>query len=137
MKTKVLMQNFWENKAKIICWDDPLPAEMCIEWTQFFKDMIQIEKLTFNRCVKPLQAIGHPTLIILSDASEDTYISCAYVRWKLNDGRFLSNLLCAKGRVTPIKRITIVCLKLCAVVIFMRLYVFINGEFRFKFEIIV
>ena len=42
--------------------------------------MLQIENLTLNRCVKPLEAIGQPTLIIFSDASEAEYGSCAYVR---------------------------------------------------------
>ena len=73
-------------------------------------------------------------LIMFSDASEDAYGACAYVRWRLEDESFSSSLLCAKGRVAPIKRVTVPRLELCAAVIAARLHVFVKKECRFEFS---
>ena len=134
IKAKIMMQNFWKNSLKPLSWDDILPDEVTSEWCQFFKDLYEVEKITFHRCVKPQNAKGQPSLIIFSDASEEAYGACAYVRWPIGDDSFESSLLCAKGRVAPLKKISIVRLELCGAVIAKRLYCFINEECRFRFE---
>ena len=137
MKAKILMQGMWTTDAKDLGWDDQLPPEVCLKWKKFFTEMFDIENLCFNRCIRPSNAIGDPMLILFSDASEDAYGACAYVRWEHVDKSFSAALLCAKGRVAPIKRVTVVRLELCAAVIAKRLYVFINEECRFDFSKVV
>ena len=137
MKAKVLMQNLWMNEAKHLGWDDRLPSEVCEKWINYFTEMFNIEKLAFDRCVRPKTAKGDPLLVLFSDASEEAYGSCSYVRWELEDNSFSAKLLCAKGRVAPVKRVTIVRLELCAAVIAKRLYVFIKEQCRFKFAKVI
>ena len=72
-------------------------------------------------------------MVTFSDASEKAYGSCSYVRWELVNGSFSSTLLCAKGRVAPTKKISIVRLELCAAVTAKRLFAFIEEESRFEF----
>ena len=137
MKAKVLMQNLWMNEAKDLGWDDRLPPEVCRKWIQYFTEMFDIEKLAFNRCVRPNTAQGNPALILFSDASEEAYGGCSYLRWEHEDNSFSSTLLCAKGRVAPVKRVTIVRLELCAAVIAKRLYVFVKKHCRFEFAKVI
>ena len=49
--------------------------------------------------MKPSDAIGEHVLIVFSDASQDAYAACAYVRWKRQNGQFESNLISSKNRL--------------------------------------
>ena len=104
------------------------------EWTQFFQDMLEIANLKFSRCVKPLQAPKNPNLVIFSDASENAFGACAYVRWELHNGTFKSALLTSKTRVSPLKTEIIVRLELAAAVLSKRLRRSIIDHSRLKFE---
>ena len=86
------------------------------------------------RCMKPSDAIGEPILIVFSDASQDAYAACAYVRWKLQNGQFESNLILSKNRLPPIKKISIDRIDLCGAVLNKRLKTFIEKECRYRFQ---
>lgn len=134
IKAKVMMQDLWKHETKEIGWDDALSSEMRNEWNKFFIEVFEVENLSFKRCLRPNDAVGSPMLIIFSDASEQAYGSCCYVRWEHSDNSFSSVLLCAKGRVAPVKKISIVRLELCAAITAKRLYSFIQEESRFEFS---
>lgn len=63
--------------------------------------MYCLVNVEFIRCVKPVDDVGDPMLVMLSDASRDVYGTCAYVRWKLQDKRVSCGLLAAKYRIPP------------------------------------
>ena len=86
------------------------------------------------RCVKPSDAVGEPILIIFSDASQDVYAACAYVRWERENGQFESNLIISKNRLAPIKKISIDRIELCGAVLNKRLKTFIEKECRYQFQ---
>ena len=134
---KIMMQQLWKNEAKDLDWDDPLPKEISENWLKFFNAMFQVEKLSFRRCVKPDKVIDLPMLILFSDASEEAYGTCAYVRWKHEDGNVTTNLIAAKGKVAPIKITSLPRLELCAALLSKRLYVFIDKECRFTFSTVM
>ena len=71
---------------------------------------------------------------MFSDASEQAYGTCAYVRWKTSNGQYESRLLAAKGKVAPSKKISIVRLELNGAIMSKRLRNFIKKETRFDFE---
>ena len=131
---KIMMQQLWKNELKTLDWDDPLPKDISEKWLEFFDDMFEVENLSFKRCVKPSGVVDLPMLILFSDASEEAYGTCAYVRWKHVDGNVTTNLIAAKGKVAPIKVTTLPRLELCAAVLSKRLFSFIKKESRFTFS---
>ena len=134
LNAKILMRQLWNGDAKLLGWDDVIPAEHIKEWTSFFRDLFEVRNISFARCVKPIVAVGNPSLVVFSDGSNDAFGACAYVRWEKVDGSFESQLLASKNRITPLKRMTIVRSELCGAVMAKRLSVFLKEEMRFKFE---
>ena len=122
-------------------WDDPTPEEERISWVNFFVQMFAMEKITFHRSTKPQDAVGDPTLIIFSDASQEAFGTCAYIRWEKEDGSYESRLIAAKSRLAPIKRITMPRLELNGALMAARIQQFIVKEipsinFRKKYFIV-
>ena len=96
--------------------------------------MLLLYQLTFNLCTRPKYAAGQPMLISFSDASIGAFGACVCVRWELSDGSYKSSILISKGRVAPLKCITIVNLELSAAVLASRLRTFLEKECRFNFN---
>ncbi|XP_045104356.1 uncharacterized protein LOC123517398 [Portunus trituberculatus] len=115
-------------------WDDPIPDDVYGEWVCLFKNMFALEKIKFQRCIKPDSAIGKPTLVVYADASNIAYSACAYVHFQLQDGTHSAQLLAAKSRIAPLRQMTIPRLELCAAVLASRLRKTIEKESRFVVE---
>ena len=128
---KVKMRDLWS----LPDWTTPLDTIQQDWWVKFFCEMMEINELEFPRAVKPDGADEQksPTLVIFSDASEQAYGCCAYVRWEMVEGDPVSRLLVAKSRVAPLKKTTIVRLELSAAVLSKRLRVVIENAFHLKF----
>ncbi|XP_068233668.1 uncharacterized protein [Palaemon carinicauda] len=118
-------------------WDDPMSDEMREKWSKFFIDMRELEFLSYARCVKPLDAKGDPMLVIFSDGSSVAYGACAYVRWGLEGDSYVSQLILAKNRIAPTKKLTIPRLELCGAVLSCRLRDIIVKQSDWKFKSIV
>jgi Mor family transcriptional regulator len=101
LKAKVLLRDTWELK---LGWDDPLPSESRANWLKFFQDLVRVESIQYDRCLRPDGAIGDPSLVLMSDASEKAYGFNAYARWELGDGGFSSRLIFSKCRIAPLNR---------------------------------
>lgn len=85
-----------ERVKKSIGWDDPLPQETVEQWNTFFCDLFNVEHLKFQRCMKTIDAVGKPTLVIFSLGSTE-----AYIRWELKGGGHEIRLIAAKNRLAP------------------------------------
>ncbi|XP_014676963.1 PREDICTED: uncharacterized protein LOC106816842 [Priapulus caudatus] len=118
MKAKFLLRETWIWR---LGWDDPLPEVLRQKWEEFFSGMYGIEELAISRCVKPRGAVGAPIMITFSDGSEKGYGAAAYLRWDLEGGGAKSSLVLAKGRVAPVKRITVPRLELNGAVVAKRI----------------
>ena len=133
VKAKILMRHLWGSDQKLD-WDDPIHEQNRKNWITFFKDLQDMGQIRFMGCMKPSDAIGEPILIVFSDASQDAYAACAYVRWKLQNGQFESNLILSKNRLAPIKKISTDRIELCGAVLNKRLKTFIEKECRYRFQ---
>ena len=133
VRAKILMRKLWSGGCKTLGWDDPVPQDNVKEWIKFFRDLFEINYISFKRCLKPSNSVGNPSLIIFSDGSDDAYGACAFIRWEKFDGSFESRLIASKNRITPLHRMTIVRSELCGAVLAKRLRAFIETETRFKF----
>ena len=134
VKAKILLRKLWSNDSQKLGWDDPVSIEARNDWMTFFREMFDMEKISFNRCIKPCNAVGNPNMILFSDGSEVAYGCCAYIRWKLEDGTHQCHLIEAKCRIAPLKTVTIVRLELNGAVLSKRLSAFIQQESIFTFE---
>ena len=98
-------------------WNEELPEEIKEVWVEILQRMKAAEKVTFKRCVKPVNSKGLPQLIICSDGSELAMCATAHIRWECTDGSVTCQLWTAKARVAPLKNLTIPKLELQAVVL--------------------
>jgi hypothetical protein len=131
VRAKIGMQQLWK---KGLDWDEELPSVLQEQWYSLFKEMSQLNEISFERCLTPSTAIGPPTLCIFSDASLEAFGAVAYVRWMLENGKFDVRFIAAKSRVAPLKELTITGLELQGAVLASRLYKSILKESCFQFE---
>lgn len=137
LQAKILMRSMITGSPsgdKGIDWDEPLDAPMVTKWKQFFVSLYELEDLTFRRALKPSNAFGRPTLIIFSDGSMQAYGACAYVRWQIDENRFVASLIVAKNKIAPVKQLSIPRLELCGALVATRLRETIVKQFNWDFE---
>lgn len=117
---KLLLQESWNQK---LSWDEELPHEISC---QFFKWMKTLEWL--GHCCIPRWlnvSNDHPdetTIHVFCDASKSAYAACVFLRTRSKEKVYIQ-LVSAKSRIAPLKKITIPRLELLAAVIGCRLYV--------------
>ncbi|XP_045109596.1 uncharacterized protein LOC123503684 [Portunus trituberculatus] len=139
LKTKLMIRSIIleanENKSK--GWDEPISGTLYLEAVDLFREMLEIEKLTFGRCLRTTDVTTDPELIIFCDSSMKAYGAVAYIRWKKQNGTYCVKLLCSKNRIAPMRQINIPRLELCAAVLASRLRVSIEGEMRYNYSRII
>ena len=128
---KVYLRETWILR---LGWDEALPEQLRSKWLGFFSLLFQMEDLVFERCMKPVHAVGKPTLVIMSDGSEMAYGCASYIRWTLEDGSFWCRLILAKCRIAPISRISIPQMELNGAVLSKRCRKVIEAECRYTFD---
>ena len=62
-KAKILLRKLCGTNIKSLDWDEPIPGKFRKEWIDFFRQLFQMEDITFQRCIKPEEAIGDPVLM--------------------------------------------------------------------------
>ena len=133
VKAKIMLRKLWLHEEKLD-WDDEIPENLQLEWRQFFDDFKLLQEIDFHRCTKPNDAIGEPSLVLFSDASNDAYGAVAYARWQIEDNKYESRIILSKNRIAPIKVTNIVRLELSGAVISKRIREIIEEESRYSFE---
>ena len=79
LKGKLLMRETWETENELAS-DDNLAADVSVSWLLFFKELFQLQKVEIRRCARSsFTAVGSPTLVLFSDASQVAFGACAYV----------------------------------------------------------
>ncbi|XP_052743807.1 uncharacterized protein LOC128198008 isoform X1 [Bicyclus anynana] len=110
IKPKIIIQRLWSETK--LGWDDKVPLHIESEWRTFVKGFQNITNLSISRQVlieNPIRIEMHS----FCDASELAYGCCIYLKSCNAKGEVQVRLLCAKSRVSPIKRQTIPRLELC------------------------
>ncbi|XP_052755148.1 uncharacterized protein LOC128201625 [Galleria mellonella] len=115
---KVLLQKLWLLQ---LGWDDEVPRDVLRAWTVFVKGLSMLNTIRIPRHVIANEAIC-TELHIFTDASQTAYGACIYVRTVTNNGLVSVKLLCSKGKVAPLKPVSIPRLELCGALLGARLY---------------
>lgn len=110
---KIHMQALWIATQE---WDEPIPTQMECLWNKFQAQLSMLKEIKFTRHAvidQPLRIQFH----CFSDASEAAYGACVYIRSTDVDGNVKVELLSAKSRPAPLKRISLARLELCGAVL--------------------
>ena len=130
IRAKIGLQELWQTGLH---WDDKLPCDVQEKWIQFFKEMKELKKIGFKRCLVPPETPEAPVLCVFSDASQDAFGACAYIRQRTKQSIYEVNFVAAKSRVAPLKQLTIPRLELQAAVLASRLAKTIVKECTIQF----
>ena len=119
IQCKIFMQHLWQLKVN---WDDPLTAEMRDHWEEIQHKLPVIQSIQMDRLVISKERPDRIEMHGFSDASEEAYGACIYIRSIDAQGKITSKLLCAKSRVAPLKKLSLPRLELSAAMLLADIY---------------
>ena len=98
--------------------------------------MKELSKITFQRRLCCADATEPPMLCVFSDASQDAFGACVYIRQRTNGDKYQVRLIAAKSRVAPLKQLSVPRFELQAAVLASRLNKTIEQESRLQFKFV-
>lgn len=125
IQIKTYIQKLW---ILGIGWDQTPPDEVIGMWNTYKVQLSQLSQVRIPRrliCsdVKSFELHG------FCDSSEVAYGAVIYFRVTNGSGKVTTYLVCSKARVTPLKRISLPRLELCAAVLLSELYKFVRDTY--------
>ncbi|XP_011313385.1 uncharacterized protein [Fopius arisanus] len=111
VRGKILIQELWLLKST---WDDQLPLEYVRRWKEFRDELTQLNQLSIPRWLSLSPTITNVQIHVFADASTAAMGAVVYLRIQRGNETPTVNLVCAKTRVAPLKRMTIPRLELNA-----------------------
>ena len=131
IRAKMEMQALWQ--AGVDC-DEEAPPTVRFKWIELFKEIKELNNITFPRSLCCENATEPPMLCVFSNASQDAFGACAYIRQRTNGDKYQIRLIAAKSRVAPLKQLSIPRLELQAAVLASRLAKTVQEESRIRFQ---
>ncbi|XP_072766394.1 uncharacterized protein [Anoplolepis gracilipes] len=114
---KIVLQQLWKLK---LGWDESLPLDLHTTWIKYQEKIENMSLIAIPRhviCAEPQHIEMHG----FCDALESAYGVCIYIRSMNESGKIYTQLLCAKSRVAPLKRVTLPRLELCGALVLAKL----------------
>jgi len=111
-------------------WDEKVPDDIRPKWERWRADLHNLSQLKIRRCYQPEEFGTLKTVEMhhFSDASNEGYGQCSYIRLVDDSNRVHCSLVMAKARVTPLKPVTIPRLELSAALVSVRISQMIQRE---------
>ena len=109
---RMILQHLWREG---LGWDDPCPPDILNKWTLWLEALPALGNIQIPRCIHPTNLT--PTSVelhIFCDASAEAYAAVAYAVCHYDSSPPTSRLLLARGRVAPIRQVSIPRLELMA-----------------------
>ena len=131
LQGKKILQELCKDKVE---WDDPIPDEIKARWERWRQELPLLEQMSIQRCYKPdnFGAVKRIEIHHFSDASEEGYGQCSYLRLENENKEIHCSFLLGKGRITPMKPITIPPLELTAALVSVRVSRVLQRELEYK-----
>lgn len=125
VRAKILFQEIWKRNLR---WDDVLPEQLPKEWIAWCDELVNLKGISVSRyyATELLGNVTHRALHIYADASTVAYGAVVYLLTIDDTGATTTTLLLAKGRVAPLKEVTLPRLELMAGLIATRLYKYVK-----------
>ena len=129
MTSKCIFQELWQLGLQ---WDDPLPSDISAAFCRWLEGLEVLKDLRIPRCYseRTWKDSGAVELHAFSDALPKGYGTAIYLRVPLCDGSYAVSLVMAKGRVAPLKQISLPRLELLGCLLAARLIVFVRKALR-------
>ncbi|GFY17733.1 uncharacterized protein TNCV_1074681 [Trichonephila clavipes] len=121
IRIKCLIQEIW---CLGLNWDDKLLKQLEASWNKWCNEINYLSEIKIPRYYFQNFLPSNATTIQLhyfSDASKKAYETVAYLRIELNYGNIISSFVASKGRVAPLKTLSIPRLELMAALLSARL----------------
>ena len=131
LKGRILLQRL---SARKYGWDDQLPDDIKDAWCDWKVKINQLENTSIRRCFKPktFDDIEECSFHHFSDASEEGYGQCSYIRIVDVNGNIACTLIIGKSRVCPLKFVSIPRMELAAAVLSVKIASLIQKELAFS-----
>ena len=106
VNAKVLFQ---EICIENLGWDDELPEDKRAKWESLVSDLNDVGTISLPRCSYDDKAgkVKNCSLHGFTDASKKAYCTMIYLVYETEEEEIVSNLVCAKTRVAPLKELSI------------------------------
>ena len=107
------------NGEKALGWDDPLPEELALRWTNWKDCLKDLESVSVPRCYKPKESwdVTRAEVHAFSDASKNAIGAAVYLRLFNDQGETSVSLVYGQAKVAPIHPTSIPRLELCGAVL--------------------
>lgn len=129
--TKYLIQYLWTLGLE---WDETPPSNVINIWAKYKSELSCLLSIQISRCLIPNKFLSCQ-LHGFCDSSEKGYAAALYLRFELPDNKILVSLVCAKSKVSPLKRICLPRLELCGAVLLSNLISFVAEIYAGKLKI--
>ncbi|XP_067206332.1 uncharacterized protein [Linepithema humile] len=130
---KLLMQELWRTK---IDWDESISNELYTLWREYECKLQILSRIEISRKVITYDTTQGIEIHGFSDASQQAYGACIYVRSISINGQPENHLLCSKSRVAPLKALSIPRLELCGALLLAQLTKKVLDSLPFKVDFI-
>lgn len=127
---KLIMQELWKLKLN---WDMAIPKDLYAQWVSFLEELPIVNKFKIPRHMLVSEYVTIE-LHGFSDASERAFGACLYIKCVLSSGYVCSNLVCAKSRVAPLKKVSLPRLELCGALLLANLAKRVIDSLEIKFD---
>ena len=118
-----------------IGWDEQLSPANKDSWIKLVEELLKLDRLSWNRSVVPIDHDGSPAwLVVFADGGNGGSMTAAYLRFRKKDGSYESNLISAKGKINPLRHMTIPRVELQAHVMMVRLADHLRGVINVEVE---
>ncbi|XP_063592525.1 uncharacterized protein LOC134769716 [Penaeus indicus] len=128
---KKILQDLCRGKVE---WDDPVPDHIKPLWERWRNELCELQNLKLPRCYKP-ESFGEIKSVELhhfSDACQDGYGQCSYIRFVNVNDEIHCSLVMSKSRVTPLRAVTIPRLELTTAVVSSKVSVMLRKELDYQ-----
>lgn len=132
MVAKLLLQELWRGN---LSWDELLPDQLLLKWTEFVKYLPQLNQVKIPRRITQDEA-DWLDMHGFADASKVAFGACVYIASGCGSNVTI-RLVCAKSRVAPLNSATIPRLELCAAALLSRLVHKLRLKLDLKFRRII
>ncbi|XP_072380581.1 uncharacterized protein [Diabrotica undecimpunctata] len=114
--SKRFLQRLW---SLPLDWDSEILDDLLIlDWKSLLDTFQSISKITFPRCLTLPLPKSDMQLHCFTDASQDIYAACVYLRVVYSDNTVTSRLIASKTRIAPLKnKLTIPRLELSGILL--------------------